>query len=309
MEDHTFRYPVNLTYLRKRAEFLQKIRAFFAARDVLEVETPLLAHAPVTDPYIDAVQTTGIEGYLQTSPEYAMKRLLAMGIGSCFQLCKAFRVDPPSRIHNAEFTILEFYRLGFNDHDLMNEVDQFLQEVFGFSPAIRLTYEEAFLKFLQLSALSSTSETLSHLFIQKFGPIPHSESFTKDDWLMLLFSHGIEPFLTGNSPYFIKDFPASQAALARQKNAEVSARFEVYINGVELGNGYHELQDAAEQQRRFDTDLALRKKLNRPWVPVDHLLMQALEQGLPDCAGIALGVDRLVMITLQANSIQEVTVI
>jgi lysyl-tRNA synthetase class 2 len=309
MTDADFRYTAKIDCLKKRAEILKKIRAFFDARQVIEVETPLLAEAPVTDPHIEAIQTIGIEGYLQTSPEYAMKRLLAMGIGSCFQLCKAFRLDPHSRIHHPEFTMLEWYRLDFDDHALMDETEALLQTILSCSPAIRMTYEEAFQRFLHLSALESPSERLKDLFIAKFGPIPGSDSFTIDDWRMLLFNHGIEPFLTGDSPYFIYDFPASQAALARLKNDSVAARFEVYMNGIELANGYHELLDPQGQAARFESDLAQRKKLGKLKVPVDNRLLSALSHGLPDCAGIALGVDRLVMLALNTSRIQEVAVL
>jgi lysyl-tRNA synthetase class 2 len=308
----SFNYPVNLDFLKKRAVILQKIRAFFISRNVLEVETPLLAEAPVTDPHIDAIQASGFYGnygYLQTSPEYAMKRLLAMGVGSCFQICKAFRADPPSKIHHHEFTMLEWYRLDFTDLDLMQETDDLLQIILNCPPAIRISYENAFIQYLNISALHSPLAELKDFFIQKFGPIPHSENFTQDDWRMLLFSHGIEPLLTGDSPYIIFDFPASQAALARLKTTEVAARFEIYHQGIELANGYHELQDPEQQRRRFQSDLNLRKSLNKPCVPIDQELILALEHGLPDCAGIALGVDRLVLLALKAKNIREISVI
>jgi lysyl-tRNA synthetase class 2 len=316
----SFRYEANLEYLEKRARILQKIRAFFVARNLLEVETPLLAYAPVTDPHIDALAVFGPlsgepsaepkqYGYLQTSPEYAMKRLLAMGVGSCFQICKAFRADPPSKIHHHEFTMLEWYRLGFTDRELMQETDDLLQTILNCPPSIRLSYENAFLHYLKISALNSSVESLKKLFIEKFGPIPHSEHFTLDDWRMLLFSHGIEPFLTGEAPYIIFDFPASQAALAKIKNTQTAARFEVYVQGIELANGYHELQDPDQQRRRFDSDLALRASLQKKQVPIDQELLLALEHGLPDCAGIALGIDRLIFLALKAKNIREIAVI
>jgi lysyl-tRNA synthetase class 2 len=402
-----FAYTAKIDLLKKRAEIVKKIRAFFDARQVMEVETPLLAEAPVTDPHIEAIQTIGVEGYLQTSPEYAMKRLLAMGIGSCFQICKAFRVDPHSRIHHPEFTLLEWYRLDFDDHALMDETDTLLQEILACPAGIRISYEEAFLRFLKVSALFSSREELKALFIEKFGPIPGSEHFSIDDWRMLLFTHGIEPYLTGDSPYFIYDFPASQAALARLKNrsseqfafagqepgsterktgvntpvnedlstaltplfsaqvefpkrsiepspefafagqepgsterktgvntpvnedlstaltplfsaqvefprgsnVSVAARFEVYMKGIELANGYHELIDAKGQAARFESDLQERKRLGKAAVPVDTRLLGALNHGLPDCAGIALGVDRLIMLALDAPRIENIAVL
>lgn len=309
MKNLKFNYDVDLNFLKKRAEILSKIRAFFVAREVLEVETPLLAKAPVTDPHIDAIQAMGNYGYLQTSPEYAMKRLLAMGVGSCFQICKAFRADPPSKIHHHEFTMLEWYRLNFTDADLIQETTDLLQEVLDCPPPIALTYEEAFLKYLQQSALHSSTQELKEAFVQAYGPIPHSENFSQDDWRMLLFTHGIEPQLTGPSPYIIQDFPASQAALAKLKNPEVAARFEVYHQGIELANGYHELQDASQQRRRFASDLALRKDLKKPEVPIDEELLLALDHGLPQCAGIALGIDRLILLALNAQNIRQVSVI
>lgn len=295
----------NIQNLKARAKLTQQIRAFFEAKDVIEVQTPLLAHAPVTDPYLDAFEVDG--KYLQTSPEYAMKGLLADGIGSCYQICKAFRVDETGKLHNPEFTILEWYRVGFNDHDLMNETDELLQLILKCQRAIRLSYNQAFKQFLDIDLTQNLD--LQKYFESQFGKINGSELFSKDDWLMLLFTHGIEPKLTGDAPFIIYDYPASQAALAKTKvidGVDLASRFEVFYKGVELANAYHELTDPTIQRKRFEQDLKTRETLGRPAVPIDEELIKALEKGLPDCAGIALGLDRLIMLAIDADSIQSV---
>jgi lysyl-tRNA synthetase class 2 len=322
MINQSWQPTASLKNLQLRAEIFQKIRAFFAERKVLEVETPLLSHATVTDLHLQSFIThyhaeSQLEEseprapasahpsngerslaaqksrslYLQTSPEYAMKRLLASGSGAIYQICKAFRNDGEfGRFHNPEFTMLEWYRPGFDHHELMNEVDELLKAVLNTQPAERVTYSELFARYV--------------------GIDPHTASFDGDrnHHLQLIMNEKIEPHLGRNQPTFVYDFPATQAALAkiRPGNPPVAERFEVYIEGIELANGFHELTDAHEQQQRFHADLLQRQKINYPPVPIDEHLLAALQHGLPHCAGIALGIDRLVMIAAKAKAVEEV---
>ncbi len=304
--------------LRLRAQILTKIRAFFAARGVLEVETPLLCHATVTDLHLQSFSTAYNPGgniaeetlYLQTSPEYAMKRLLAAGSGPIYQICKSFRNDGESgRCHNPEFTMLEWYRPGFSHHDLMTETDDLLQEILHTSKAERLSYAEAFQRYADIDPHNATAEHLKKQTIKLgISELENFESDDRDSWLQLLMAHFIEPKIGQEQPTFIYDFPITQAALARirQDNPPVAERFEIYFKGMELANGFHELTDAKEQEQRFIKDLAKREKIAFPKVPIDYLFLAALQHGLPSCAGIALGIDRLMMLAMQAHTLDEV---
>lgn len=296
----------SLANLQQRAKLLTLIRNFFAERQVLEVETPLLCQTTATDPHINSFYLTPYQRYLQTSPEYAMKRLLAAGSGSIYQICKVFRDDEIGRWHNPEFTMLEWYRVNFNDRDLMQEVDQLLQTVLNSQPAEKYSYQELFLKYLNIDPHRADLMTLQKVAEQQGLDFSQLDNLNRDDWLQLLLNHCIEPHLGFNRPTFIYDFPASQAALARLKTDDVAARFEVYVNGIELANGYHELTDPQEQQQRFLKDIAQRQQLSYPKVPIDNRLLAALNAGLPNCAGVALGLDRLFMIATQAQSIHQV---
>jgi len=301
--------------LRKRANLIAKIREFFTERNVLEVETPLLCHATVTNPYIlsipaivrDPQSNQDKISYLQTSPEYAMKRLLAAGSGSIYQMCKAFRQDELGRIHNPEFTILEWYRLDFDHHALMDEVDDLLHLLIQCPRAERYSYAQAFQKFLSIDPHLASEKELE-ICAREQSEIQMQGDLSRDGWLNLLMSHCIEPQIGKDRPAFIYDFPASQAALSRirAENPPVASRVEVYYNGIELGNGFHELQSAEEQRARFVKDLEYRQQNNLPLVPIDEYLLSALSHGLPDCAGIAVGIDRLIMIALGAKSLEEV---
>jgi len=312
----TWHPTATLETLKKRAAILQQIRQFFAARHILEVDTPLLSHASVTDPHIHAIpaffKTYGASSeqalYLQTSPEYAMKRLLAAGSGSIFQLCKAFRQGDLGKIHNPEFTMLEWYHLNFDHHALMNEVDELLQGILQTPPAERFSYAALFEKFLNLNPHTASLPELINCARQ------HAIQFTtetsdKNLWLELLLTHCIEPHIGREKPVFLYDFPITQAALARIRYDEtppVASRFEVYFKGVELANGFHELQDANEQRKRFITDLDYRTEHHLPHPPIDENFLAALTAGLPNCSGVALGVDRLIMLALNLSSIEEV---
>ena len=295
--------------LQARANIIQTIRQFFIDRNVLEVETPVLVHHTVSDPYLDSIQchapSESTPLYLQTSPEYHMKRLLCADIGSIFQICKSFRGDEQGRIHNVEFTLLEWYRLDFDHHQLMDEMDDLLQLVLACDHAERITYQNAFKQHLNLDPLQTSSAELKAC-AEKNGINDPGLGDSIDDWLMLLFSYCIEPKLQRLT--FVYDFPASQSALARinENDSRVSDRFEVYCQGIELANGFYELADAQEQRQRFTQNNHTRIAQAKQQVEPDELLLSALEHGLPSCAGVALGIDRLIMLALQATSIGDV---
>lgn len=300
-----------------RARLLAQIRAFFHQQGIMEVETPVCSHAATTDPSIHSLVTrytgpgapSGVPLYLHTSPEFPMKRLLAAGSGPIYQLCKVFRDGESGRLHNPEFTLLEWYRPGFDHHRLMDEVEQLVQWVLPERrPVRRVSYQALFEQLLGLNPHAATAEQLRDLALQQDVPgiaqldLPH-----RDAWLDLLMTHCIEPAL-GAGLCFVYDYPASQAALARIRpdDPPVAERFELYIDGVEVANGFHELADGAEQRRRFEQDLQARSAAGQPLVPMDEQLLAALDRGLPDCAGVALGIDRLLMRVVGAEHIDQV---
>jgi lysyl-tRNA synthetase class 2 len=309
-----WRPTASLENLRLRARILTTIRAFFESRGVLEVETPLLSGATVTDPHILSMSSRyggpgaphGRVLYLQTSPEYAMKRLLASSSGPIYQICKAFRDGESGRLHTPEFTILEWYRPGFDHHRLMNEMDELLGEVLGLPAAERLSYSDVFQRYIGVDPHTASLETLEK-HAATLG-LTASRTTEKDDWLNLLMAQAAEPKLGRGRPTFVFDYPASQAALARirEGNPPVAERFEVYVEGLELANGFHELADGVEQRRRFEADLEKRRGLGRDSVPIDEYLLGALEAGMPSGAGVALGIDRLVMIAAGADALPDV---
>jgi len=299
--------------LRKRGQLLADIRVFFALRDVLEVDVPVLSQAAVSDPFIDAmrveyrhfVEDISSDFFLQSSPEYAMKRLLAAGSGCIYQMSKVFRNGEIGRKHNPEFTMLEWYRLDFDEHQLMDEVAHLIASVTAITGIQKLSYKAVFKHYLDLDINCASDELLAQTMRKHIEVIG---DYDRDGWLNLLMSHCIEPQLKG--AVFIYDYPASQAALAKVKQdcegIAVAARFELFIDGVELANGYHELTDSYEQLRRFEADQQQRAQLNLPQRPIDMRLVEALSQGMPNCAGVALGVDRLLMIALKKEHIKEV---
>ncbi|AXT38000.1 elongation factor P--(R)-beta-lysine ligase [Alteromonas sp. BL110] len=299
-----------------RAELLRTIREFFYARNVLEVDTPLLSNGTVTDEHLDAFDTQfnfATSGkpsklYLQTSPEYAMKRLLCADSGSIYQVCKAFRHEGEGRWHNPEFTMLEWYRLGFDHFALMDEVDALLKETIHTASADKMTYQEAFQRYLNIDPLSADDEILLSAMAQHHIDIHAPQSLSYDSKLQLLFSYVIEPKIGIERPCFVYNFPASQAALAKLSSADerVAERFEVYYQGAELANGFHELSAAKEQRVRFETDNKKRKEAGLPVKPIDENFLDALNAGLPACAGVALGIDRLLMLKIGASHIKEV---
>ena len=304
-----------LKTLKQRAELLRHIRTFFEMRQVMEVDSPLLCATTALDPHLASleVNNAGSLKYLQTSPEFAMKRLLAAGSGSIYQLGKAFRSDELGTNHNPEFTMLEWYRVGFSLNDLVSETLELIQSAYqllSLSPpknVTHLTYRELFLSALKMDPHTCSDEQLSQC-VETHISI-HSNTLHRDDNLNLLMSHLIEPQMPMGL-LVVTDFPISQAALSEQKTDEfgnsVAARAEIYWDGLELANGYKELTDNAELEQRFKKDQETRKKLDLSVPPMPKHLLSAMHQGLPDCAGIALGVDRLLMKILGQNSIASV---
>ena len=310
------------TKLQLRAALLEKIRHFFKERKVLEVETPLLYPCTIPSSHIESFSSQYYFGnfdsnsdqtkqtlYLQTSPEFAMKRLLAQESGDIYQVCKAFRNGELGKFHNPEFTILEWYRIGFDHHQLMDEMEEFLRFILDVKTAIRYTYAELFLHYLNINPLVCSVQQLKKCAVDN-GINVNLDTADQDVWMQLLLTHLIEPhFAKENRPIFIYDFPQAQAALAKiRKDAEkpaVAERFEVYIKGIELANGFHELNDPIEQRQRFITELAQRQELNMSCPPLDENLLQSLAS-MPACAGVALGIDRLLMLLAKANTIRDV---
>jgi lysyl-tRNA synthetase class 2 len=312
-----WRPSAGLEALRQRAELLGGVRAFFAERDVLEVETPVLSAHGATDPHLDSFCThyagpgavAGRAMYLQTSPEFAMKRLLAAGSGPIYQICKSFRNGEAGRYHNPEFTMLEWYRPGFDYRRLMAEVDDLLRMVLHTPPATSSSYAALFAHHLQLEPHSASLAQLRECAAGHGIAVSASLGDDRDGWLTLLWSHLIEPRLGGDGrPQIVCDYPVSQAMLARVRPGvpAVAERFEVYIDGVELANGFQELQDSAEQRRRFEDNCRLRRAGGKPEMSMDERLLAALAHGLPACSGIAVGLDRLLMLKVGATALRGV---
>jgi len=307
-------------YAQKRAQILQKIRQFFNERDVVEVETPALSQGTVTDVHLDAItcrynflndssteQATNL--YLQTSPEFHMKRLIASGYGCIFQIAKAFRHEEAGRFHNPEFTLLEWYRLGFDHFKLMKEVAELLKRVLVCAEPTQMTYQQLFIEWLSLDPLNATREQLLTL-IKKHDKL--SEWLTlehnNDILLQFIFSELIEPHIGNESPCFVYNFPRSQASLAKisPEDTRVAQRFECYFQGVELVNGFNELTDVDLQLERFQEDNRQRESFSLKTKPIETNFIAALTQGLPQCSGVALGIDRLIMLALKAEHIEQV---
>jgi lysyl-tRNA synthetase class 2 len=307
----------SLATLETRAAMLGRARAFFAQRSVLEVETPILSAAAVSDPQLQSLHTqvAGIAEprYLQTSPEYAMKRLLAAGSGDIYQVCKVFRDEEQGRWHNPEFTMIEWYRLGFDDAALMDEVEALLKRMLGglrdLPSAERLSYSAALQRHAGVDAFNAGDDALAAAAVRH--GIQCDSTLDRDAKLDLLMGLVVGPRLGVERPCFICDYPVSQAALARLKPGNlaaaqaVAARFELYLDGVELANGFHELANASEQRARFTADLKIRAARGQVQPPLDENLLAALQHGLPDCAGVALGLDRLVAVALGAKRLSE----
>lgn len=308
-----------LDTLRLRARLRARVREFFAVRGVLEVETPMLSAAAAPAPHLDSL-TVAYHGphappsgrlYLHTSPEFPMKRLLAAGSGSIYQLCRVFRDGEAGARHNPEFTLLEWYRTGFDLPRLIDEVEALLRAVLAglreLPQAVHRSYRELFREYAGVDGLTAGAAEL-RACLERHGhrPPPGMPDDDPDPWRDLLLTHLIEPRLRGL--VFVSGYPASQASLARIEAGDppVAARFECYLDGVELANGFHELGAAAEQRRRFEAENTARAAAGRPVLPLDERLLAALAAGLPDCSGVALGFDRLVMHAAGAERIDAV---
>ena len=297
--------------LLARARLNREIRAFFEARSVLEVETPVLGAATVTDINLESLrsscQVAGVveDRFLQTSPEYAMKRLLCAGSGPIYQISKAFRDAETGRFHNPEFTLLEWYRPGYDQHQLMDELDALIQRL-GLPAAQKSTYRDVMTLHAGLDPATVTIASLSAQ-ARALGVQDEGLGLSADDYLDLILTHTVQPGL-GLGATFIYDYPATQAALARIRpgNPPLAERFELFIDGVEVANGYHELTDPVEQRERFAQDLEQRRQRGLPTPPVDERFLSALEAGLPPCAGVAVGLDRILMIATGKTSLEEV---
>jgi elongation factor P--(R)-beta-lysine ligase len=298
--------------LALRATLLARTRAFFAARHVMEVDTPALVNAAVTDTHIHSLSvevTDGVRMFLHTSPEYAMKRLLAAGTGDIYQICHVARGFEQSRVHNTEFTLVAWYRLGFDLGALMDEVEALVRELCTAHPALaapaeRVSYREVFQRHTGLDPLDATIpqllDLIAHLGYRTPGP--------RDELLDLIMGAVIGPELGHAAPTFVHGYPASQAALARLDSVDprTAQRFELYMAGLELANGFHELAAADEQRARFAQDLRDRQQRGLPVHRMDERLLAALAAGLPDCAGVAVGFDRIMMLAAGAAHIEEV---
>jgi lysyl-tRNA synthetase class 2 len=303
----------DLPTLRARAALLAAVRAFFTSRGVLEVETPLLSAHATVDRHIDSFRTADGR-WLHTSPEFAMKRLLCAGSGPIWQVCRVFRREESGRHHNPEFTMLEWYRPGFDHHALMHEVAEL---VTGLAAALgrplaaaveRLSYREAFGRHLGLDPFSAGIPDIREALAAAGHDAGDLGGGDRDIWLDVAMSLAVGPKLGLEAPCFLYDFPASQAALARIRRDDppVAERFELFWQGTELANGFHELGDAGEQRQRFEAEQHWRQEQGREVPPYDRHLVSALAAGLPDCAGVALGLDRLLLLLLGKASLAEV---
>jgi len=316
---HDWQPNCSIELLHLRAQVLAEIRSFFLARSVIEVETPILSYSSGTDPQLDfftadycsyPLQQTL---YLQTSPEFAMKRLLAAGSGSIYQICKAFRNGESGRYHNPEFSMLEWYRVDYNLTQLMDEIADLIAALFKgryqLKATQRISYQDLFYKITRLDPLVFNYKNYCAYALKSESP--EAIELCKTDhnaWLDFIFSHHIQPSLGENTLCMIYGYPACQSSLARinEDNSKVTDRVEIFMNGIELGNGYYELIDAQEQNQRFDEEILHRQQNNRPKIVKNTQLIAALKAGLPECSGMAIGLDRLLMVMTNNNHIEGV---
>ncbi len=321
MTKETWRPSASMMALRERALLLRKVRAYMDAQGVMEVETPMLSRSATVDIYIDSFATefspighgTSQLCYLHTSPEFPMKRLLSAGSGDIYSLGRVFRNGEAGGRHNPEFTMLEWYRIGMDDRRLMDDVSGLLSSICNFREVKRSSYGELFEEHLGVNPYIATDEELSQLVREKVDE--RLQELERNDCLDLLFSRFVEPNLGSSNAevlegYFVYDYPATMSALARfstnRSGHPVASRFELFVNGVELANGYHELQDAKEQKKRFEQEQQRRQERGYDIYPYDGHMVNALVHGMPDCAGVAMGIDRLLMLMLATSNIADV---
>ena len=307
---HVFTPSASLDALEQRGDLLRKLRDFLHTRNFLEVETPLLSHEITPEMHIEPIRTDD-GSFLQASPELHMKCLLAAGAKAIFQVTRSFRAGERGQLHNPEFTIVEWYRVGDDMRAGIDLLDELTQSLLGTQPALLTTYAEAFEKTLNLCPHRATLDELSAAAKKENVDVPANMDRTdRDEWLNLLLAIRIEPQLGRDRPEIIYHYPASQASLAKivatDAGQDVAERFELYYRGIELANGFHELSDVTEQRRRFEAVNAARTADGRSALPLPESLLAALEHGLPDCTGVALGFDRLAMLAIGATAIRDV---
>jgi len=304
--------------LHTRANVISIIHGFFNNIGVLQIDTPVLSQFANSDPSIESfkINTSNSLGsqdyFLHTSPEFAMKRLLACDIGSIYQICKVFRSAEQGRYHNPEFTLLEWYRLDMDHFDLMDEIELLLEKINSKYPFYnnveRISYQNLFLEYINIDPLNSSRQDLIKVIEKNKDYSVHDiSSLNYTDLCDILMSHLIQSKMPDKSVIFVYDYPATQASLARLNNDQLTARrFEIFVSGIEIANGFHELTDAQQQYDRFLNDHKNRIKAQQEVFPIDENLIQALQHGLPNCAGVALGLERLLMLLVNAKHIREV---
>ena len=307
---YVFAPTATLEALALRSALLRKLRDFFYAQGFIEVETPFVASEVIPELHIEPFRLKSGE-FLQASPELHMKRLLAAGAQAIFQVTRSFRAGERGQLHNPEFTIVEWYRTGDDMSAGIDLLDALIQSLLDTTPAARTTYAEAFERTLDVSPHLASVEDLRATAHKAGVAIPTGiNEHDRDEWLNLLLAARIEPQLGGDRPEIIYHYPASQASLAKVVRSpygnEVAERFELYYRGIELANGFHELADATELRQRFEAVNATRAAEGRPLLPLPERLLAAIEHGLPDCTGVALGFDRLAMLAIGAKSIDEI---
>ena len=299
-----------ISALKDRAHLFEKVRSFFSSKGVLEVDTPLLSTTAPIDEHIEIMDVClgeGKKGYLHSSPEYAMKRLLSTGIGDIYQMSHVFRQGELSPLHNPEFTMVEWYRLNMSFDSFIEETAKFIRLFLPNLPLKKISYREAFLQFAKIDYLKASQKEL--LLCAKEHGIDISSPLSKEDLLHLLMGFVVEPNLGKDTLEALIDYPASQAALAKTEIRDgepIAKRFEIYYQGVELSNGYLELTDATKQEERLLESQAKRKEAGKPPLPLDKKFLEALSLGIPDCCGVAVGFDRLLLLKRKGSSLQEV---
>lgn len=296
--------------LEARAKAYAQIRDFFVARKVLEVETPVIQAAAVTDLHLECMRVCNAnsELFLHTSPEYAMKRMLAYYQRDIYQICKVFRAAEEGRYHHPEFTMLEWYRVGWDYQKLMREVEELVKvlskDKINFPKTIYTRYQELFIDYCELDLLQA--DRSDYISACEHAEISLAKNLSIQNYQELLLDQAIAPQFPKNQLTFVYEFPAQQAALAKINDKALAERFELYLGRIELANGFQELTDADQQLKRFESDNLKRKQNNREQIKIDKKFIDSLKAGLPESAGVALGVDRLLMLLLGVNEINEV---
>jgi lysyl-tRNA synthetase class 2 len=304
-----WRPSCSLDMLAARAGLLTRLRAYFAEHRVIEVDTPLLSRAATPAPYLQSFETRGERRFLQTSPEFAMKRLLAAGSGPIYQIAKAFREEEAGRHHNPEFTLLEWYRPGWSSVQLMDEIEALLTPELGGRAVQRISYAQAFTRWVAVDPHGDDTARLRQRALDcGLQPAVVNPEDDRDTWLDLLLGHVLVPAIRDQGGVFLTDYPASQAALAKVGDGAppLADRFELFVDGVELANGFCELTDADEQRRRFEAENRQRISAGVDAMPLDEAFLAALQHGLPDCSGVAVGIDRLLMLVTGSSDLDAV---